>query len=208
VKEGEIGTLLSVKYRAAHAGPKEIGCSEYFYGWLYDRKLNGAGALMDYCCYGAVLARYALGQPSRVTGVKGRIQKEYISLEDNALIVMQWPRAMAVTEGSWTQVGHLTAYSSVFYGTEGTLVAEQTGAKKLWLATEKETEGREVEVPESDPDERNATEYFLSRLEKGLPVEGMCDPRVSRDAQEILEAGLISASTGQAISLPLPLPRG
>lgn len=207
IRSGEIGTILSVRYRAAHAGPMEIGCSPYFYGWLYDKKRNGAGALMDYCCYGAVLARDVLGQPSRVTAAKGRLQKEYMAMEDNAVIVMQWPRAMAVTEGSWIQVGHLSAYTSFFYGTDGTLMVDQM-ASTLRLATTANPDGVEVEVPEPPPEERNATEYFLSRLEKKLPVEGLCDPRVSRDAQEILEAGLISAGSGQAVSLPLPLPRG
>src|SRR5262249_10242578 len=43
---GAIGQLWQTRYRAAHQGPKEIGCSEYFYRWLYDRQRNGAGALM------------------------------------------------------------------------------------------------------------------------------------------------------------------
>ena len=39
---------------------------------------------------------------------------------------MQWPRAMAVTEASWTQIGHLTSYETVIYGSEGTLFVERS----------------------------------------------------------------------------------
>jgi len=202
---GEIGKLFSVKYRSAHAGPKELGCTPHFYNWLYDAHLNGAGALMDYGCYGSALARHLLGQPSRVTGVAGRLQKDYITLEDNAVIVMQYPRAIAITEASWTQIGHLTSYFATIYGSEGTLVVEPGSKGRLLLATREHEDGVEVDVPALPPELQNASAYFLSRITQGLPIEGMCTAEVSRDAQEILEAALLSSGSGQAISLPLPV---
>lgn len=202
---GEIGQLFQTKYRSAHAGPKELGCTPYFYNWLYDANLNGAGALMDYCCYGAALARYVLGQPSRVVGVAGHCLKDYITLDDNAVIVMQWPRAIAVSEASWTQIGHLTSYVATIYGSEGTLHVEPGAKGRLLLANREHEDGIEVQVDPLPEDQTNATNYFLSRISQGLPIEGICSAEVGRDAQEILEAGLISARDGQAISLPLPL---
>ncbi|HIE50137.1 MAG TPA: Gfo/Idh/MocA family oxidoreductase [Armatimonadetes bacterium] len=71
VRAGEIGRPFYLKNRSAHNGPKEIGCSRYFYEWLYDEEKNGAGALMDYCCYGAKLCAYLLGLPEQVTGFRG-----------------------------------------------------------------------------------------------------------------------------------------
>ena len=35
---GEIGQLWQVKYRAAHQGPVELGCSPQFWEWLYDEE--------------------------------------------------------------------------------------------------------------------------------------------------------------------------
>ena len=200
---GQIGQIFETKYRSAHAGPKELGCTPYFYNWLHDADLNGAGALMDYACYGAALARHVLGQPSRVTGVAGHLLKDYITLEDNAVILMQWPWAMAVTEASWTQIGNLTSYETIIYGSEGTLFVERSG--RLLLATREHDEGRVVDVPEPSAELRNATAYFLHNIANDLPVEGICSPAVGRDAQEILEAGLLSATHGEAISLPLPI---
>jgi predicted dehydrogenase len=204
-KAGEIGQLFQTKYRSAHAGPKELGCSPYFYGWLYDGNLNGAGALMDYCCYGAALARYVLGQPSRVTGVMGHCLKDYITLDDNAVIVMQWPRAIAITEASWTQIGHLTSYFATIYGSEGTLHVEPGKNGRLLLATREHEDGIEVPVDPLPSELSSATNYFLHCIHHGKPVEGLCSAEVSRDAQEILEAGILSATQGEAISLPLPL---
>lgn len=202
---GEIGQLFQTKYRSAHAGPKELGCTPHFYNWLYDPQLNGAGATMDYCCYGAALARYLLGQPSRVNGTVGHCLKDYITLDDNAIIVMQWPRAIAISEASWTQIGHLTSYYAAIYGSEGTLVVEPGSKGRLLLANEAHEDGIEVDVPALPAGMRNASDFFLSRISQGLPIEGICSAEVSRDAQEILEAGLISAQEGRTISLPLPM---
>ena len=202
---GEIGKLFSVKYRSAHAGPKELGCTPHFYNWLYDAQLNGAGALMDYCCYGVALARHLLGQPSRVTGVTGRLLKDYITLDDNAVIVMQWPRAISISEASWTQIGHLTSYFATIYGSEGTLVVEPGEKGRLLLANREHEDGIEVEVPALPVELQNASNQFLHGLTNNLPFTGLCSAEVGRDAQEILEAGLYSASNGSAISLPLPV---
>jgi predicted dehydrogenase len=200
VREGEIGQVWQVHYRSAHAGPKEFGCTPYFYNWLYDREKNGAGALIDYCCYGAAMTRDLMGQPTRVTAMAGRYQKDYVEVDDNAVILMGYHHGLAISEASWTQVGNLTSYVPTFYGSEGTLVVQ---GDKLQLATHSEPNGRMIDVPEPPPETRSGTAYFLSRILKELPVEGICSAEVSRDAQEILEAGLISAATGQEVSLPL-----
>jgi predicted dehydrogenase len=203
--EGKIGQVHGTRYRSAHEGPKELGCTPFFYGWLYDAEKNGAGALMDYCCYGAALARTVLGQPSRVTAMVGRLVKDYITVDDNAVIVMQWPRAMAVAEASWTQIGHLTSYTAVIYGSTGTLLVEPGKGGRLLLATREQMDGEALEAPPAPEEQRSATAYFLSRIVQGAPVEGMCSAEISRDAQEILEAGLLSAASGEAVSLPLPI---
>ncbi len=200
---GDIGRVFSTKYRSAHNGPWELGCSEFFCDWLYDSERNGAGALMDYCCYGAALARYMLGSPSRVTGVTNRLVKDFVAQEDNAILVLTYPDAMAVTEASWSQIGHLTSYTGVFYGTAGTLVIHSTG--RLQLANAQHDDGIDVEVPPVPAHLASATACFLSHVANGTPIMPLCDARVGRDAQEILEAGLLSGISGQQVSLPLPL---
>ena len=199
-RDGAIGDLYQVRCRSSHAGPKEIGCPPSFYNWLYDREKNGAGALMDYCCYGAVLCRYLLGQPTRVTGMAGRLQKRYVDVDDNAVLLLGYHHAIGITEASWTHVGRLANYTRVIYGTEGTMIVHQD---KVQVATAAQPDGEFVQAPELPEEARTSADYFLSRIVSGEPVEGLCNADISRDAQEILEAGLIAARTGTEVSLPL-----
>jgi len=199
VRAGEIGRPFYLKNRSAHNGPKEIGCSRYFYEWLYDEEKNGAGALMDYCCYGAKLCAYLLGLPEQVTGFRGVFVKDYYVPDDNALIVAKYPQALGLCEASWTQpVGYATP-NPVVYGTEGSLAVQ--GGKVI-----QQRPGREPEVLEPPPlpeGRRNGPEYLVHCLETGETPRGMCTAQVGRDAQEILEAGLRAADTGQTVTLPL-----
>jgi predicted dehydrogenase len=202
IQEGRIGDVFQVNYRSAHAGPRELGCSPFFSEWLYDPRLNGAGALMDYCCYGAAMACLLLGRPSRVTAVSGRLRKIDLPAEDNAVLIMQHAAAISTATASWTQIGHLTSYVPMFYGSAGTLVVQ---GKQLLLATNEHEDGEPVDVPPPPADERNSAEFFLSHIRSGKPIEGLCSPEVSLLAQEVLEAGLRSVEQGCSVPLPLPI---
>ncbi len=201
--DGTIGDVWQVKYRAAHAGPAELGCSPQFCEWLFDESLNGGGALMDYCCYGAVLARVLMGLPNRVTALTGRFCKENIIVEDNALLAMTYPRGMATAEGSWTQIGKLTSYTTALYGSAGTLLVEPRAGGRLFLATADDPEGSEVEVPRAAAHLTNSAAHFVHGIRTGEPFQSLCQDRVCRDTQEILEGGLQSVEAGSEISLPL-----
>jgi predicted dehydrogenase len=198
---GDIGEVWQVKYRAAHAGPKELGCSPYFCEWLFNREQNGGGALIDYCCYGAALSRLLLGVPSRVTAVAGNLRKEEIAVEDNAMLLMTYPRGLSLAEGSWTQIGNLSSYVTMIHGTTGSLQVNPND--RLLHATSKLPEGVEVKVPKAPAHLRNASAHFLHCLATGENFLPLCNDRVGRDAQEILEAGLRSAHGGKEVSLPL-----
>jgi predicted dehydrogenase len=199
VKKGAIGKVFQVRERCAHQGPKEIGCSHYFYDWLYSARLNGAGALMDYCCYGAALCRYLQGKPTAVTGFKGRLIKDYITVDDNAVLLLKYPHAISILEASWTQIGHLP-YGVVVNGTEGALATDEKG---LLLADAKSPNGRYVKVPALPAWRSNQADYFVRVVRERMPIEGWVNAEVSRDAQEILEAGLISSETGKAVRIPI-----
>ncbi len=202
IASGQIGEVYQANYRAAHAGPRELGCSPYFSEWLYDPDRNGAGALMDYCCYGAALACTLLGLPARVTAVSGQIGKPDLPAEDNAVLIMQHARAISTSTASWTQSGHMTSYVPMIYGSAGTLVA-QNG--ELWLANPEHENGTKLDVP--TPEWRNSAEFFLSHIRSGEPIAGLLGADVGLMAQEVLAAGLIAAAEGRAISLPLPVER-
>ena len=197
VREGAIGEVHKTKYVAAHQGPKEIGCTPYFYNWLYDPQLNGAGALMDYCCYGADMAAHWLGRPRSVIGVMDTLVKEDFPVDDNAVILMRYPQAYGIAEASWTQQGGDGGANPAVYGSTGTLSVlgnrirlGRVGKDPEWIEADRPAPGR-----------RNGAEYLVSCLRAGTPVEGMCSAETSRTAQEILQRGLESARAGREIPL-------
>ncbi len=209
VTDGAVGEPVQLSHRGGHAGPREFGCTPQFCAWLYDEARNGGGALVDYCGYGGILARTVLGRPSSVTAVAAHLRKAGLASEDNAVVVLRYPRALAVLEGSWTQVGAEPAVAMTVFGDTGTLVVHQpravregdvVGAGRVHVATAKGTEV--VDPPALPADERDGVTYFLSRLRDSRPITGLCDPIVGRDVQEILAAALTSSATGQSVELP------
>jgi predicted dehydrogenase len=199
IKDGAIGQPFYFKFRSAHNGPKEIGCSEYFWKWLYDEELNGAGALMDYCCYSADMNAYLFGLPKSVVGIRAVLVKDYPVPDDNAIILMKYDKVFGVAEACWTQPTPYATPNPVAYGTEGYVCIFHNEVRLRRVGEEEKT----VEAKPLPEGRRNGPEYLVTCLETGQNVEGMCSAEVSRDAQEILEAGLISANTGKAVELPL-----
>ncbi len=197
VRAGEIGRLLHVKRRNAHNGPKEIGCDPAFWGWLYDAERNGAGALMDYCCYGAAICAFLLGLPDSVVGQRAVLAKDYPVPDDNAIILMRYERAWGQTEASWTEVAYGSAPSTIAYGTEGILAMD--GGKVVLHRPGKDKETFDP-APLQSP-RRNSAEYFLHCLRTGEPIEGIGNMDVARNAQAILDAGLRSADSGERVTL-------
>ena len=189
---GELGQVWQVRYRAAHQGPVELGCSRQFCEWLYDAELNGAGALMDYCCYGAVLADVILGRPESVTGVRVSTGlKPDLSLEDNAILVLKYPNALATTEASWTQIGKLTSYSTTIYGSAGPVHIEPDHGGRILHATAEHPDGIELTVPPQPEHLQNASAHFLAVIEDAsLAIHPLCDAEHGRNAQWVLEEGI------------------
>jgi predicted dehydrogenase len=209
VESGAVGEPVQLSHRGGHAGPKEYGCSTQFCDWLYDPRRNGAGALVDYCGYGAILARSVLGRPQSVTAVAAHLRKEGLPSEDNAVVVLRYARALAVLEGSWTQIGGEPGFAVIVYGDAGTLLVHQpravregqaVGSGRVQLVTG--ADSRMIDPPPLSAEERDGVTYFLSRLRDGRPIDGLCTAIVGRDAQEILAAALESTATARTIALP------
>jgi predicted dehydrogenase len=192
---GDIGQLRYTRYRSAHNGPIAIGCSKQFVADLTDPKINGAGALMDYCCYGAKLSARLLGRPESVTGMRGFFGTEqaYAASDDNAIIIAKYPHAFGVCEASWTQTVGYAGTNPVVYGSEGSIGIHH--GKVLIQRPGKDEEA--LTPPDKVAPLRNGPEYLLHCIETGQPVEGFCSPENSLIAQEILELGLRASDTGE-----------
>jgi len=91
------------------------------------------------------------------------------------------------------------------YGIEGAIAV--TGPSELTIATRATgggtSEPRVVPCPPLPDHARSGPSYFVHQLLTGQPFEGIVSAEVSRDAQEILQAGLLSIAEGREVSLPL-----
>ena len=208
VKEGRIGKVFRIRFRGAHAGPKEVGCSPHFYEWLYNKDLNGAGALLDYCCYGVNIAQWFLDrQPKSVIATTGILARTYLTVEDNALIVMEFGDAIGMAEACWSQVGPHPIHGPTINGVDGSLVVDEEGNLHLYAVKEKgnyrDIRGEMLQVPSPPKGWRNGPEYFAERIMKDEDIDDPLGVRFNRNVQEVLEAGIRSASEGKRIYLPL-----
>jgi predicted dehydrogenase len=210
ISSGAIGEPVQLSHRGGHAGPREFGCSPEFSEWLYDPHRNGGGALVDYCGYGAMLCRALLGKPLVVTAVAAHLRKDGLATEDNAVVVLRYPRALGLLEASWTQVGGEPAFAMIVYGDAGTVLVQQprathegqqVGPGKVQLVRDQRSEL--IDPPSLSAEERDAPTYFLSRVKEGRPIDGLCSPEVARDVQEVLDAALRSSASGREVTLPV-----
>jgi predicted dehydrogenase len=205
VRRGEIGRPYEVRHRGGGTKPRAVDANTFF-KWLYQPAHNGAGAFMDYACYGSDMAVGVLGTPASVYAIAGRWQRDDLIADDNARMLLQYPRGGAVIEATWSQFGHLP-FSTLFLGETATLAVAQDGAV-LYTAENEHSGGRTLAVddlPVAAPQD-SLPQHLLAFLEQGqatLPSAGVA---FQRDVTEVLDAGLRSIKSGHAIHLPLPLP--
>jgi predicted dehydrogenase len=101
---GDLGPLRRMVFRHGHKGPIEIGCAPEFTAWLTDPAQNGGGAVVDFGCYGAILATWLMDsqRPLRVTAAAATLKPTvYPRVDDDATIILTYPTATATIQASW-----------------------------------------------------------------------------------------------------------
>ena len=91
-------------FRHGHSGPREIGCAPEFLEWLTDPEENGGGALVDFGCYGVVLASWLMKgeRPLEIQASAHQTKPEtYLEVDDDSTIILRYPGVVAVVQGSW-----------------------------------------------------------------------------------------------------------
>lgn len=103
VESGEMSPVRRMVFRHGHKGPKEIGVYPEFLDWLTDAEANGGGAIVDFGCYGAILAAWLTGEmPETVSADARRLKPEiYPAVDDDATIVLGFSDSTAVIQASW-----------------------------------------------------------------------------------------------------------
>jgi predicted dehydrogenase len=200
VRNGAIGGIRKIVIHDGHPGPVAIGVEPEFLAWLTDPEQNGAGALMDFGCYGADLATWLMGgrRPLSVTAVTQQLQpKLYPKVDDEATIVVTYPDAQAILQASWNwPFGRKDTH---VYGERGYVQALDGTRLRLRLGG---PETEELAPAPPAPDDE-AFAYLAAavrgRVEGGPP--GPSSLATNLVAMEILEAARESSRSGHTVVL-------
>ncbi|MGA2094731.1 MAG: Gfo/Idh/MocA family oxidoreductase [Candidatus Acidiferrum sp.] len=198
VRENAIGDIRKVVVHDGHQGPKEINVEPWFLSWLTDPKLNGAGALFDFGCYGADLMTWLMDQrPDAVTAVTQRIKPDiYPRVDDEATIVLTYPKAQAILQASWNWP--FSRKDMEVYGKTGYAITVAANAIRVRLPGQEE---KMQDAKPLDPQESDSVNYLRAVVLGGMKPQGLSSLETNMIVTEILDAARQSAATGKTIHL-------
>jgi predicted dehydrogenase len=214
IDQGAIGEVWQVKWRngasmgplAYGTGPDLVTDAEKAAEWWH-RSATGGGALLDYCCYGACLSRWYLGQQAvAALGMKANVGSLYGDAEDNAVMTVRFPKAMAILEATWTTWHTGVTNGPFIYGLKGTLVVDRqakAGGGSEEVVKVYTTRGQEGEpdfVVRGEPlpaGRATPAQELLHHLETGEPLHPTLEVQHNLEVIAILDAGIRSAASGR-----------
>lgn len=201
VREGALGDVRKVVVHDGHRGPKEINVEPEFLAWLTEPKLNGAGALFDFGCYGADLMTWLMNgeRPQTVTAITQQIKPEtYQKVDDEATIILTYPKAQAIIQASWNWP--FDRKDMEVYGQTGYAIT----IKKDDIRVRRAGENQEAEVaakPIPAPYDDSMT-YLRAVVLDGAKEDPLSSLDTNVTVTEILDAARRSAKEGKTIHLP------
>jgi predicted dehydrogenase len=202
VESGAVGEIRKVVVHDGHRGPKEIGVDPEFLAWLTDPVRNGGGALTDFGCYGANLMTWLMkGEaPLTVTAVTQRIKPAiYPRVDDEATIVLTYPRAQAILQASWNWPA--SRKDMEVYGERGYALAPDRGTIRL---RRQEDAPEEVSpAPALTPPLDDPFAYLAGVVRGRVPVAPADLSALGNNVTvaRILDAARESARTGRTVRL-------
>ncbi len=202
VQEGAIGAIRKVVVHDGHRGPREIGVEPEFLAWLTDPVRNGGGALTDFGCYGVNLMTWLMrGEaPLGVTALTQQIKPSiYPRVDDEATIVLTYPRAQAILQASWNWP--VSRKDMEVYGERGYVLAPDRATIRL---RREESRPEEVLSPVAPPAPRHEPFAYLAAVVRGdVAVEPADLSALDNNVMvaRVLDAARESARTGRTVRL-------
>src|SRR4051794_10622202 len=202
LQAGALGEPRKFVAHDGHDGPFHM--QPEFVKWLSDPNLNGGGALFDFGCYGADLATWLMkGQtPVSVTAMTKQMQPErYPNVDDEADILVNYPSAVAIIQGSWNwpfSIKDLEVYGKTGY-------AKTIAGKQVMVRREGEKAGQTVDAKPLESPYDDPLHYMRAVLDGKIEDNGnMSSLDTNIIATEILDAARESSKSGKTVRLPLP----
>src|ERR1700675_4265590 len=199
VQEKAVGEIRKIVVHDGHNGPKEIGVGPEFLAWLTDPKLNGAGALFDFGCYGADLATWLMDgrRPDSVTAVTQQIKPDvYPRVDDEATIVLTYPKAQAIVQASWNWP--FDRKDMEIYGQTGYVITVRRDDVRGRLKGEEEKQMAPNPVPHPYDD---SLSLFRAVVLDGVAPGAPSSLETNVIVAEILDAARRSAASGKSVRL-------
>ena len=198
-----IGSLRKAVFHHGHQGPKEIGVSKEFLGWLTDPVQNGGGAVIDFGCYGANLMTYLLkgAEPVAVTAVTRQFKPDiYSKVDDEATIIVNYPDAQAIIQASWNWP--FSRKDMEIYGVHGHVIAQN--AQHMLVRRQNQRQDVPMEINPSDVGVyKDPFSYFMDVIRKkiSVPDHGVYSLSNNVTVVKILEAARESAKSGKTVMI-------
>jgi scyllo-inositol 2-dehydrogenase (NADP+) len=198
VKDGQVGEVQKIIVQYGHAGPKEIGVSEYFANWLYDPVKNGGGAIMDFGCYGAEWALWLKGRPIGVQAIAQKLKvSQHNQVDDDATILLEYPDATVIVEASWDwpySMGQVQVF-----GPKGSLLATRNTLFYRSTADRGKSglEGEPVALNAPQGATSNPVAYFVDCIRHDKAIEDPLSAQLNVQVLDILDAARESVRTGR-----------
>ena len=199
VRQNGLGDIRKIVVHDGHKGPQEINVAPEFLAWLTDPKLNGAGALFDFGCYGADLATWLMDgrRPDSVTAITQHIKPDvYPRVDDEATIILTYPKAQAIIQASWNWP--FDRKDMEVYGQTGYAITVRRDDIRVRRkgAEEEQLSAKAISAPN-----HNSLAYFKAVVNGEIPSEGLSSLETNITVTEILDAARRSAASGRTIQL-------
>ena len=158
---------------------------------------NGAGALMDFGCYNALWSLWYFGRPERVYAQVNHLRpREFPKVEDNADLLLSYPKSVGIFEGSWD-------LPSGYQDLESLRIEGQRLHEKRQRGAAHGPVVGALTLDPLPPERSEPIAYMVSSLKAGKPLEGLTALDINVGVVEIIEAAKRSVETGNAVPLPL-----
>jgi predicted dehydrogenase len=132
--EGRVGKIMRVVYRSpATWGPYSYGKEgvippiEWLNRTWWYRKECGGGSILDYACYGTILATHFFGKKAlKVSGIAKQFGTVGSSVEDYSAMILDFGDGVGLLEGSWSSYNPAEIPSGpIIYGMDGVIVCDR-----------------------------------------------------------------------------------
>jgi len=196
-----LGNVRKMIVHDGHQGPKEIGVSKEFLSWLTDPKKNGAGALVDFGCYGANLMTWLMNgkAPISVSAITHQIKPQtYPNVDDDATILLEYPNATGIIEASWNWP--FSIKDMEVFGDKGYIQA--VNENNLRLKENGKADYKVYKAKPLAPTYATSLGYLAAVLKNEIkPLNDLSSLENNLIVVKILEAAKTSAKTGKKVMI-------